>query len=512
MVDVDRADGGYLEGQFSLRDILTIVFKRRVLIATFAVGVFTLVTLLTLLTPRIYEVTSTLLVNEARAEVPLAPKESQQLIINQVTEQDVNSEIEVLRSRKLVEEVLLSLKEEGVEAPDTGLLSKLMSGLAGKGRESAEDKLVIKVQEDLEVDAVRKSNVIRVTYTSTDPEWTTGVVATLVSRYLQQRAERYQSPQALSFYAQQMKDAEQQLADREKALEDFARVSGITMVKGPEGSDSLAAQKGIVMQRLASLETDLGNARVDYEAKLREVTSLGERLAQEPERLASSNRLNQDAATEEIERALAQLQLERDRLLQDFKPDSRFVRDVEAQISRAEEQLAEARKSAGVSRTETNPVYLQLKSELVRAEADLAGITARVASLEGQTRASRQNLDTLNARSFELESLRREARAAEETYLLFRNKHEEARISAAMDQEQFINVTVAQPAQLPLRPVRRGLLIKMILGLLIGVMGGIGIAFALEQFLNRSFTTGEDIERRLGIPHLASIPDSAQMG
>ena len=81
-----------------------------------------------------------------------------------------------------------------------------------------------------------------------------------------------------------------------------------------------------------------------------------------------------------------------------------------------------------------------------------------------------------------------------------------------MDQERFINVTIAQPAQMPLRPVRRGLLMKMVLALMIGVLGGFGIAFTLEQFFNRSFTTGEDIERRLGIPHLASVPDSARMG
>ncbi len=55
----------------------------------------------------------------------------------------------------------------------------------------------------------------------------------------------------------------------------------------------------------------------------------------------------------------------------------------------------------------------------------------------------------------DLEGLRRAAQAAEDDYLLYRKKHEEARISAAMDQERFINVSIAQPAQMPLRPVPR---------------------------------------------------------
>ncbi len=59
--------------------------------------------------------------------------------------------------------------------------------------------------------AVRKSNIIRVSYLSDDPEWATTIVGTLVDRYLEQRAERYQSPQAVSFFEEQMLAAEQQL-------------------------------------------------------------------------------------------------------------------------------------------------------------------------------------------------------------------------------------------------------------------------------------------------------------
>jgi uncharacterized protein involved in exopolysaccharide biosynthesis len=125
---------------------------------------------------------------------------------------------------------------------------------------------------------------------------------------------------------------------------------------------------------------------------------------------------------------------------------------------------------------------------------------------------NRKALDDLNAKAFQLDVLDRDARAAEENYLLYRKKHEEARISVAMDQEKFINVTVAQPAQIPLRPVPRQLAMKLLLSLLIGILGGVGIAFGLENYVGRSFTTGEDIERKLGIPHIASIPEGELVG
>ena len=125
---------------------------------------------------------------------------------------------------------------------------------------------------------------------------------------------------------------------------------------------------------------------------------------------------------------------------------------------------------------------------------------------------SQKKLDNLNAKAFDLEGLRRKAQAAEEDYLLYRKKHEEARISAAMDQEKFINVTVAQPAQIPLGPMPRQLAMRLFLSVLIGLLGGVGLAFGLENYVDRSFTTGEDIERRLGIPHIASIPKGEMVG
>jgi uncharacterized protein involved in exopolysaccharide biosynthesis len=436
--------------------------------------------------------------------------------MNQVTEQDVNSEIEVLKSRHLLEEVVASVRA-GSPAIDKGdstfeVVVDRVRSLVGSKKLAEDDALVVALQRRVKIEAVRKSSVIRVSYESDDPEWAVQVVRMLVDTYLEQRADRYQSPQAVEFFRNQMDAAEQRLAGYEDALEIFLEESGMTMVKGPQGTDALAAQKALVMDRLADLENSLGDATVEYQETSQEVANIKARIAQEPERIESGSRLNQDATTEEIEKGLAAMRLERDRLLQDFKPDSRFVTDIETQIRMAEERLEEVRARLGVSRTEVNPVYLQLRSDLVRAEAQVAGTQARIDSLKRQVALHRARLDDLNEKAFQMEDLRRETQAAEQDYLLYRNKHEEARISAAMDRERFINVTVAQPAEMPLEPVPRGLLMKMVIAILIGVVGGVGIAFALEQYLVRSFTTGEEIERRLGILHIASIPEGELVG
>jgi capsular exopolysaccharide synthesis family protein len=96
----------FLSTDCSLRDVLTILFKRRRLISSFCAVVITLAALRSFLADSVYEASATVLVKKSTAEVPIVPSQSSQLIISQITEQDLNSEMEILRSRQLVEEVL----------------------------------------------------------------------------------------------------------------------------------------------------------------------------------------------------------------------------------------------------------------------------------------------------------------------------------------------------------------------------------------------------------------------
>jgi len=500
----------YSAADLSLRDVLTVVFKRRRMILVFAACVLCLAAMMIALTPPTYEVDATLLVNKARAEIPIAAQDSPQLVISKVGEEELNSEIEILKSRQLIEDVLDNLEGDYTPEPASWISrmkSRVRSRLGGQEL-SYHDQMVLLLQEEIEVKGIRRSNVIRVSYKSMDPEFATRVVGTLVDKYLDRRAEMYQSPQAVSFFEEQTEQARVQLAESEARLEQFLAESGMTMVRGPDGSDGLSAQKNLVMERLARAQNDLADADVEVEESQYRAASLRQRLASEPDRLESANRQNQQAAAEEIEKGLAALELERDRLLQDFKPDSRYVRDIDTQILMARSRLAELDAEGGsIDGTEINPVHQQLKSELLRAETEFEGARGRYLSLQTQVATLNRELEDLNAKAFEMERLRRDAQAAEESYVLYRKKHEEARISAAMDQQKLINVSVAQPAQKPLRPIPRNLRLSAVLALLVGIAGGLGLAFGTEYYLDHTLTTGEEMERRLGISHMASIPE-----
>jgi uncharacterized protein involved in exopolysaccharide biosynthesis len=161
-------------GRISLRDLLTVMFKRKLLILSIATSVVVLAMVTGITAPRTYEVSATMLVNEARAEMPIAPAAAQPLIINQVNEEDLNSEIEVLKSRQLIEEVLISLGIDESTVPEGGRKVPLVGSiksLLGSKPLSHFNGLVVHLQKAIAIAPVRRSNAIRITYESADPEW-----------------------------------------------------------------------------------------------------------------------------------------------------------------------------------------------------------------------------------------------------------------------------------------------------------------------------------------------------
>jgi uncharacterized protein involved in exopolysaccharide biosynthesis len=502
------------EDSSSVRDFLTILFKRRRLILSFFLTTLVVTALVTFLTPPTYEATAAILIKKASAEMPLIPTQSSQLIISQVSEEDLNSEMTILKSRQAIEDTLHGL---GVDESrrNEGLLQrarKTIAGVLGAPRLSYFDEMVLQLEKKIEVRPIRKSNVIEISFRHEDPEWATRVVQGLTDRYLTRRAQVYQSAGAVAFFDEETRAAAARLEKAERALQAYSSEARVSVLGMVGDSQSLAAEKEATLRRLGEFERQLGEASVQVQQQGERVKGLETQLAGEPQRLPSSMRLNQDPTTEELEKALVALQLKRDALVQDFTPENRQVRDVEDQIRATQERLKTAEsRVASINRTEPNTVYQGLRAELLTARADLKGARARYDSLQAQVASYRRQLEELSQKGLTTDDLRREARAAEEAYMLYQKKHEEARISAAMDQQRIVNVSIAQPAQRPLKPVAPRKALNLILGLLLGAMGGLGLAFVAEYF-DHSFTTGRELETRLGIPLLGAIPDEESLG
>jgi uncharacterized protein involved in exopolysaccharide biosynthesis len=208
---------------------------------------------------------------------------------------------------------------------------------------------------------------------------------------------------------------------------------------------------------------------------------------------------------------LAELQNHRTSLLANFRADDRMVLEVDQEIADTKASLAKATDLTAVEQsTDVNPVRQTLEVDLAKQEAELAGLQDRREVLARQSWIYRQKLTKLGNDTAANEDLVRAQKEAEENYLLYAKKAEEARIAESLDQQKIANVAIAETPTVPHLPSKPNVTLNLSLGLVLGVFLSLGLAFATEYFSSGPGPEGEtvahasDLEEVTGLPVLAT--------
>jgi succinoglycan biosynthesis transport protein ExoP len=103
-----------------------------------------------------------------------------------------------------------------------------------------------------------------------------------------------------------------------------------------------------------------------------------------------------------------------------------------------------------------------------------------------------------------VDSMEREVELLKQDYANFYDTMRRSAISNAMDKSLVSNVSVIEPATLPMLPLGPRTLVNLVLGAFMGILGGIALAFLLE-YLDQSLHNPEQVRNRIGLPVLASV-------
>ena len=106
------------------------------------------------------------------------------------------------------------------------------------------------------------------------------------------------------------------------------------------------------------------------------------------------------------------------------------------------------------------------------------------------------------------EDLVRATKAAEQNYLLYLQKQEEARISDALDRNRIVNVAIAEAATVPALPTHSPLF-TLLLGGLLATCLSLASAYGAD-YLDPSFRTPQELYNTLDVPVLAAVPREAR--
>jgi uncharacterized protein involved in exopolysaccharide biosynthesis len=160
--------------------------------------------------------------------------------------------------------------------------------------------------------------------------------------------------------------------------------------------------------------------------------------------------------------------------------------------------------------TDKDVHYEWAKSELERAQVQLKALQSRQSATGIQETAYRTMALSLGDNALTQDDLQNTEKAAEESYLLFVKKQEQARMADALDQSGIVNVAIAEPPVVPALPASSAWTLLAI-GLLAAGTAGTGAAFAAD-YADPSFRTPDDVLGYLHAPVLASLPRIARGG
>jgi hypothetical protein len=146
-----------------------------------------------------------------------------------------------------------------------------------------------------------------------------------------------------------------------------------------------------------------------------------------------------------------------------------------------------------------------IRPDLVTEKARLAAIEAQTSTLRLRVAALQDQAKTLSELGPQIAELQRRRDVEEANYKYFEASLEKARIDETLDPSRMPNISVVQKpsaAQKANRDVK-----KVVLGLAGGGIGfGIAIAVLIEMVLDRTVKRPLELETRLHIPVLLSIP------
>lgn len=442
---------------FSRRDLCFVLFRHKAaIVLLFLSALFAIVVGLYLFFPDTYQARARILVKVGRENISLSTVSpvSQRQVVTQLglRKEDINSEIEILTSRLIIEEVVKKLGTDFLfPEPTKGktlwkkikyeakriirevkrFINEILYKINLKKKLPLYDSAVLALQASFSASQVRFSDVIELQFNWFAPDTAEEILDTLVEFYLVHHSEAHRTTGGHDFFQKQVEVLEKRLRDSEDELK---------FLKEKEEITSYADQSRLLLEKLSGFGASLKTTET-------ELAEANERIRQFKETMASLR----------------------------------------------------ARITTGFS-----TVYKEAERGLLLEEVRAKALEAKKEKLGQHVQSYLDDIQRLRSPDIELKRLDRQIRLSEQSYELYRLKLEEARISDVLDAERIVNVKIIDtPAASPI-PVRPKRLLIIGIGVVLSLLVAVAFAF-LSEYLDHSIRTAEDVSTYLDLPVLASI-------
>ena len=425
---------------------------------------------------------------------------------------DVTQQVELLKSRALVREVLVKegWTDERAPAPPPftwktivyllpkprALANRVYSELHDIQGQTPLERYVTQTLRGLSVSPVRGANLIRVGFTSVDAEYAAYFLNNLLKAHVERSLTSSPESQARGFILKQRKDAAVRLEEATTALRKYQQRTGLGIG---------IVDEGYARSQVASLESDRADAEITLRELKARISAIDREMTSLPRDLTTGSVISANPVQMALQGELASLQVEKTQLLSKYASGSQRMKDHENLILRTEEAIVQQAASTTETTTALNPAFTSLNLQKFDAQVQIEALRARIAGQDARLVQTRGALQQALSTNPELARLKEDVEQASSVYKSYSARAEQARYAGELDETNIFNLSVVEPAEVPWLPIKgkrtQQALISGGLWLLIGCFA----AFA-RDFLDPTVKSASQAARCSGLPVIAEIP------
>ncbi|MFA6244056.1 MAG: Wzz/FepE/Etk N-terminal domain-containing protein [Candidatus Hydrogenedentales bacterium] len=461
--------------QLFLRDILTVLFKRKKLIVFFAIVVIAATFGGNQIWPPTYESTARIQILPGRetlqSTTPLTSQTMNPVITMSV--EDVNSEIQIMLSDDVLRSVVKELKLDEASISSEGVVrgtlskaqeayAKLLIALKIRNEASLTEQRVESLRSALAVTTIKDSYTVDVRMRWGTPAMAQTILTTLIAKYKDKHNEVFSTPkEADKVFTEKLTQMQTEWSEAQQALKTFRDSTKVyeldeerkLLLDQYTKAKSLAVQ----LEQLGSVAADVDPAAVASDSSI--MSTLG--------------RETSSTVITELRLRLLELLLRRNETVQSKGPNHPDVMGINNQIKQATTRLSEGIANA----TESNK--------------------KQVSELEARLKELNEVID-------KFDSLSKEVEIKENAYEFIATQVQEMRVNNLLSDAKVNNIAVVSEPSQPTNPIRPRKMLNLALALAGGIIGGFGIAFFLE-YLDHGIKTPEDVEHYVGVSPIGSF-------
>jgi succinoglycan biosynthesis transport protein ExoP len=458
----------------SLSDYWRILRKRKWTVVVSVVVVFITAGLISVRMTPIYDAVTRIMISQ-RPTNPLNFKDDTSQGPGN-SQEDIDTEVRILQSDTMAQLVINRLNLDTrpefagrAQTPSSGGITVTESADQERARQ---EQLIHRFLGGLKVQQVPSTSLIDIKYSNPNAGLAAEIANAITATFIEQNIQaRYDSTmQAANWLSKQLADLQIKVESSQAKLVQYQKDHGIV------GADD---KQNLTIDKLDELNKELTQAEADRIQK----ESLSQiATTSNPESLSA---VLQDPILTGLRQQQTQLQAQYALLSTEFGPGYPKVLEIKNQLDQVDRSFKE-----------------QIQNSVNRIQNDFQTALNREQMLQNALSQQTGVADQLNENAIEYKVLKQEAESNRQLYDGLLQKLKEASLSAGLESS---NIRVVDKARVPLHPARPNIPMNLEFAVLIGLVGGVAIAFSLEA-LDTTVRTPDQAENVSGLPTLGVIP------